>query len=379
MTIKFPKIFQQAAHSIQQEFHDFFIGNFVPTPWMHGKLAERKNNRIEFIDLAKGICIILVVVLHCPRVNIDLPGLSALRMPLYFILSGLFFKTYGSFANLAEKKINKIFIPFIFFFVVDWAVLSIYKHKIFTLDYFTWPWDNFRAMKNVPIWFLCALFYDNLIFCAIKVYLRKPWAVAASILTLGATGHLLTHHGVYLPFYFTQALNGLPFFYLGSLIKNAKILYPGHADRWSLPLGVVLLGLGIGVCYLIGDTPKIDFYENRIHAPIWGIYPVALLMVFGCLMLCKAIRWLPIVSYIGRYSIITLGLHKLFILRLRWFKVDALGIKLDGMYLLLTVLVACWLLIPILRLSIPWFVAQKDVFRLPALSFPRRLLQRVIR
>lgn len=47
-------------------------------------------------------------------VNVDFPGLRGMRMPLYFILSGLFFKDYGGFLNLLVKKANKILIPFLF-------------------------------------------------------------------------------------------------------------------------------------------------------------------------------------------------------------------------------------------------------------------------
>ena len=65
------------------------------------------QQRIEFIDLAKGICIILVVLLHIvPSANI--PELRFIRIPLYFILSGLFFKDYGSFRNFLKKKVNNI-------------------------------------------------------------------------------------------------------------------------------------------------------------------------------------------------------------------------------------------------------------------------------
>lgn len=52
------------------------------------------TQRIDFIDLAKGVCIFLVVIGHC-GVPIDIPGFEIVRMPLYFILSGLFFKEYG--------------------------------------------------------------------------------------------------------------------------------------------------------------------------------------------------------------------------------------------------------------------------------------------
>lgn len=42
------------------------------------------TKRIEFIDLAKGICIILVVIGHC-GVSHDIPGYEMVRMPLYFM------------------------------------------------------------------------------------------------------------------------------------------------------------------------------------------------------------------------------------------------------------------------------------------------------
>ena len=75
------------------------------------KIKDKK--RIEFIDLAKGICILLIILGHT-GVAVDYPGLTALRTPLYLTLSGLFFKDYGSFKELLKRKTNRVFIPFIF-------------------------------------------------------------------------------------------------------------------------------------------------------------------------------------------------------------------------------------------------------------------------
>ena len=54
-----------------------------------------QKKRIEYIDLMKGVCITLVVLLHVIwTFNIDIVDnvLSNIRMPLYFFLSGLFSK-----------------------------------------------------------------------------------------------------------------------------------------------------------------------------------------------------------------------------------------------------------------------------------------------
>lgn len=76
-------------------------------------MIEAKK-RIEFIDLAKGICILLIIVGHS-GVEVDYPGLSAMRTPLYLTLSGLFFKDYGGFTNILIRKTNKILIPYSIF------------------------------------------------------------------------------------------------------------------------------------------------------------------------------------------------------------------------------------------------------------------------
>lgn len=84
------------------------------------KINEGKSSlmgqRIEFIDLAKGICILLVVSLHVfgATVSGKYIGITNMfRMPLYFLLSGLFFKTYGGILPFFKKKTNKLLIPFV--------------------------------------------------------------------------------------------------------------------------------------------------------------------------------------------------------------------------------------------------------------------------
>lgn len=79
------------------------------------------KQRIQYVDLAKGFCIILVVLFHVLqhfRVQSEFVNvLSTFRIPLYFFLSGLFFKEYEGFLGFLLRKINKLFIPFCFFYI----------------------------------------------------------------------------------------------------------------------------------------------------------------------------------------------------------------------------------------------------------------------
>ncbi|MGN0230071.1 MAG: acyltransferase family protein, partial [Muribaculaceae bacterium] len=79
----------------------------------------QKNDRIEYFDLMKGICIILIVAFHVDSDNM-FPRqvnsmLQSFRIPMYYFLSGIFFKTYNGFLDFVRRKTNNIIIPLLFF------------------------------------------------------------------------------------------------------------------------------------------------------------------------------------------------------------------------------------------------------------------------
>lgn len=83
-------------------------------------MNDNTNKRIDFVDLTKGICIILVVMAHIDGAFAKFDEssmISCFRMPLYFFISGIFFKSYEGFAGFLIRKINKLLIPFTFFYI----------------------------------------------------------------------------------------------------------------------------------------------------------------------------------------------------------------------------------------------------------------------
>ena len=58
------------------------------------------KQRIAYIDFMKGFCILLVVAFHIDYTIFETPYnfmLQQFRVPMYFFLSGLFFKEYNGF------------------------------------------------------------------------------------------------------------------------------------------------------------------------------------------------------------------------------------------------------------------------------------------
>ena len=152
--------------------------------------------RIPYIDFMKGLCIMLIVMTHVEGTFFDqlLPNLNnalqSFRIPLYYFLSGLFFKTYGGISDFSRKKVNNLLIPFVFFHVLCCATtLIIFELK----EHFVRPqeikfvWTCFIEPLylrdwhyTVPLWFLLSLFEVNIIYYCLQRWLR-PWAVMSIV------------------------------------------------------------------------------------------------------------------------------------------------------------------------------------------------------
>lgn len=96
--------------------------------------------RYDWLDMAKGIGIVLVVMGHTlfPLHSV----IDVFHMPLFFILSGFTLKT-ASMDTFLMKKIDSIFIPFIFFSIVSVPFSFLVSHE---------------SVFNGPLWFLQTLF-----------------------------------------------------------------------------------------------------------------------------------------------------------------------------------------------------------------------------
>ena len=326
------------------------------------------QQRIEFIDLAKGICIILVVLLHIvPSANI--PELRFIRIPLYFILSGLFFKDYGSFRNFLKKKVNNILIPFLFFYVVSYLIYYIIRlfvpnlyiaNASGILDVFTQ-----RNLFNGPLWFLLCLFWTNAYFCIISLIFNKERYRAIIVLIIGVLGAILLERNVFLPMYLDVAMRALPIFYIGFILKHTPILYPNAYDRYNLLFAVILFAI-TGLMFLY-THPSVPFESTTWEGGILG-YIISTAGVLSLFMICKMIKHIPYVSYFGRYSIIVLCTHHLIYRPI----LLCLSFLLTN-YVLVTwctfgmTLVVTYYLIPLCIKYIPYVTAQKNIFQLKSI------------
>lgn len=322
-----------------------------------------EKKRIEFIDTAKGICILLIVIGHS-GVAVDYPGITAMRTPLYLTLSGLFFKDYGSFINLLKHKTNRIFIPFLFFYVISYIIFYIANAAFPGLirSDARGITDVFTQIQyfNGPLWFLLAIFWDNLFFGIIHINIKKEWLRAVAVFMSGLAGIVLYKNDILLPCVLDASLVCLPFFYFGYILKRTNILFPNRYDRYNLMFSILLFVMAIAIDLTM--HPTMFFHDREIEGNIISIIFLPITSVLGLLFLCKSIKQIPIISYFGRYSIIPLCTHHLIYRPIQLVVMQYIPLGNGGEYIVATAtLLICYICIPLCIKYIPYFTAQKDL------------------
>ncbi len=304
--------------------------------------------RYEFIDLMKGICILMVVMSHCQIAWIsDFALLTTFRMPLYYILSGIFFKTYGSFNVFLNKKINSLIIPYL-------ATVVLYNLVVNIIHYFT---GGYKVLGFDPpsMWFLISLFQVGIIYYCIQ-QVKNTTAQTIICIVLSLIGYMLFYLKIELPFYTATTLSTVIFYHFGYIIKTANILKPKTPKH-----NIIMLIIFVSIFVIIGavfTVGKLKLQRNIYPSNYLISIALALSGTLIILFLSKLLVKLPFISYIGRYSIIVLCTHNTYI-NLFTTLTEYWNIPYADYIVLLSVLLLSVPTIKIVNKYVPFLFAQK--------------------
>lgn len=336
-------------------------------------MEEKK--RIQYIDLMKGICIILVVMHNGGALGEAentyklFTDLVSSRMPLYFMLSGLFFKRYGSFGDFVTRKVCLLIVP-----IIVWSIVGLIMYD--TLPWHPWSktvlcspshWvAGLTTFRNTPLWFLRALFVGSImLYCIHRICGNSRAGLAVATLAVAAISY-----GVYLySADFAVASEQVRKLGMRSGVLQASamllFLWCGHlAGR----CGVVALprtrknrriAAAVGLAGVVGMVllPAADasWYWLKFPNPWLVIVAVAACVTAMVWGFAFVVNRLPYVSYMGRYSIVVLVTHAPMISCLRLYTGwEPWPAVLAVLAVMPAVIYACvrWL---------PWTCAQKQL------------------
>lgn len=164
---------------------------------------------------------------------------------------------------------------------------------------------------------------------------------------------LFGHH-IILPFFFSSAMTSLIFIYLGFIFrKKLNLLDETPKDKYYF---IIALSIFILTQYTMGP--------NYIEM-IWNKYTQSYIITIisgvsgslSIIYLCKFIKKVPIISYIGRYSLIALATHSIFIQYLKIYNTN------PNITLLTLIIILCPAIYYIKK-YFPKFCAQEPYFNL---------------
>ena len=105
---------------------------------------------------------------------------------------------------------------------------------------------------------------------------------------------------------------------------------------------------------------KLSVYDNVFHGNIIMSYIISSLLVISIMFICKGIKSLPYISYVGRYSVVILLIHVPIMEIIYYIQRAIIGYEANWLRLVLTMTFAS-VMIPFMIKFFPYITAQKDL------------------
>ena len=282
-------------------------------------------HRIQWIDICKGLGIILVVLGHTLRNNISYIYIYSFHMPLFFFLSGLVLDRGKYTLNgFIASRFNTLVFPYVFFYLITYIYWLLIERpfRSFEMEWYK-PLlgmiygGQFEGLMdhNGILWFLPCLFVAEIIFFLVTFLNKRKWQMilVLSILLIGI------QIKVVLPWCLNIAMCALSFIYIGHIYRERererRDIAKNKINNKGNWLSFFLFMLAYGsVC---------SFLPNRIAMAV-NSYGNAFLFIFSAFLGIGMIIFLSkiinssfrnslicgILSYLGRNTLIIFALHQ---------------------------------------------------------------------
>lgn len=282
------------------------------------------TKRISYIDMAKGIGIILVVFGHFGFASESLlTWIMSFHMPLFFILSGMLLSHTNadrhSMSVFLQKKAKNILIPYFSFSILSIlfsGILEFYSFKTYLPDALI---QTFFFYGISVLWFLPALFFGETIFLWIRKHFSLGMTALISLsiclITVFSVNAYHYHYpldfnntlsvwGAYLIAVFVRTGIAVTFLAIGYYTQHF-LFQKEHSAGTYIVLAVLFLALNL---FLALKNGKVDL-NYLIFNNYLLYFSAAFCGSMAVICLCAALPAYKPMLYIGRNSLIIMATH----------------------------------------------------------------------
>lgn len=190
--------------------------------------------RFDYIDIAKGIGILMVVWAHILLTGASHRFIYAFHMPVFFLLSGMMFcrEKYATFGAFLGKRAKRLLIPYVIYSVLTWVVWAAFRFiRHDEVDSYWMPLlqtviaqgSGAYIVHNSALWFVPCLFLTEILYFFIS-RLGDMWTLAVCFVCAAFSFELGAVYGdsywFLLPWNADAALIALPFYCVGNMIGS---------------------------------------------------------------------------------------------------------------------------------------------------------------
>lgn len=284
-----------------------------------------ENKRIQYIDVAKFLAMLLVVFSHGFKESLCTAFIFSFHIPTFFVLNGMTLNLEQDFGSFLVKRLKGYIVP-----MLGLGVLSILLDHLlkWILNTPSTPLDLLINLSKVinqsrylALWFLSALFFSDLLIYGFHKFFHKNVILMGMACLAAMTLGILfnQYYNTTLVWNLDAAFFGCLFVYFGYIFgktRFAQFQEKLMKNRW-LPLivGTVLLTATFFFAKYIFET---DHMHLEMFARKFGRYyltlPCGLIGAIGFTCFCRGITCSPLARLV-EINLLLLPLHQVMTFR----------------------------------------------------------------
>ena len=285
------------------------------------------GQREQWIDIGKGLAIILMVIGHTSIPH----GLSnfiwAFHMPFFFLVSGwVTHWNKTSFKEFVIRRSKSLLVPF---FVYSLIVLSIYS----LIGNNKWHDWLFLGWGGYALWFVPVLYVASII-AKMILMTKKEFLTIVIIIILIVLGAALRYMHISLPW----TMCSVPY-------ATALIMIGAKVQCVSFKNNVWLFLISFAITITVSLFWRLDMASNQIIP----VLPLTIGALAGCIMLLCLSQFIEkhsphvsnVLSSIGRETYVVMAFSQIFILFLNYY--TSLGSLLRYFLLIVALVIVTFL------------------------------------
>jgi len=296
--------------------------------------------RVAFIDSTRGISILLIVFLHVGFVQNDMWYFERFSfvVPLFFLLSAIFFNAEVDFKHVIIKKIDALIKPYFVVLISLGVMIHLRQGFDGFLNYlFGVFYGVGSSIPWTPMWFIPHLFLLNLVAWLIMKFINLNRGRSLSILGLITSFLVGYFFFLVMDFYILDLIEvktgylGLPFsfdfvflslfyFFVGMVFKREILNFKINGFYFLVAALVVVAEYYWFRGAMDFNMRKFDSFFSVCISSLAGIYLVFSVSEF----LSRFVVIKNVLMYIGKISLFILMFHVFFVKKTEGF-FDMLG------------------------------------------------------